>query len=479
MFEELSVKFENALKSLKGEDKITETNIEPALREVKRALLNADVNLEVVNSFLQDVRSDSVGVEVVRGIKPEQKFVEVVHKRLTDVMGENNEPIIESKNGPTIIMLVGLQGAGKTTGTAKLGLYLKNKGKKVLMIGADTFRPAAKEQLNTLGTQNGISVYIGDENDTSKQIVEKGILKGKEEGYDQIIIDTAGRLYIDEQMMGEVSNIKNTIKPDETLLVVDAMIGQEAAELTRVFNEKVGITGAILTKMDGDSRGGAALSIKQVSGKPIKLIGTGEKVEALEPFYPERIAGRILGMGDILSLVDKAQKEVEISDVMNMQKKFEEATFDFTDFLQQMQLIKRMGSIGSIMKMIPGLNKIDNSALKEGEIQLKKFQSMIGSMTKEEKRQPELLVKSSKRRKRIAMGSGYGDHDVDKMVNDFVRMRRLMQGISKGNMGGMPELLRGQGPSNTKGNEKVRRQEGGRGVIPEKGTKKKKGFFDL
>lgn len=479
MFEELSVKFENALKSLKGEDRITETNIEPALREVKRALLNADVNLEVVNSFLQDVKRDAVGIEVVRGIKPEQKFVEIVHKRLTEVMGENNQPIIESEIGPTIIMLVGLQGAGKTTGTAKLGLYLKNRGKKVLMIGADTFRPAAKEQLNTLGKQNGISVYIGNESDTSKQIVQGGITKAKEESFDQIIIDTAGRLYIDEEMMGEVSDIKNTFKPDETLLVVDAMIGQEAAELTRVFNEKVGITGAILTKMDGDSRGGAALSIKKVSGKPIKLIGTGEKVEALEPFYPERIAGRILGMGDILSLVDKAQKEVEISDVMSMQKKFEEATFDFTDFLKQMQLIKRMGSIGSIMKMIPGLNKIDDSTLKEGEIQLKKFQSMINSMTKEEKKQPELLVKSPKRRKRIAMGSGYGDHDVDKMVNDFVRMRKLMQGISKGNISGMPDLLRGQGPSNTRMNEKGQRQGGSRGDNPERSTKKKKGFFDL
>lgn len=479
MFEELSVKFENALKSLKGEDRITETNIEPALREVKRALLNADVNLEVVNSFLQDVKRDAVGIEVVRGIKPEQKFVEIVHKRLTEVMGENNQPIIESEIGPTIIMLVGLQGAGKTTGTAKLGLYLKKRGKKVLMIGADTFRPAAKEQLNTLGKQNGISVYIGNESDTSKQIVQGGIIKAKEESFDQIIIDTAGRLYIDEEMMGEVSDIKNTFKPDETLLVVDAMIGQEAAELTRVFNEKVGITGAILTKMDGDSRGGAALSIKKVSGKPIKLIGTGEKVEALEPFYPERIAGRILGMGDILSLVDKAQKEVEISDVMSMQKKFEEATFDFTDFLKQMQLIKRMGSIGSIMKMIPGLNKIDDSTLKEGEIQLKKFQSMINSMTKEEKKQPELLVKSPKRRKRIAMGSGYGDHDVDKMVNDFVRMRKLMQGISKGNISGMPDLLRGQGPSNTRMNEKGQRQGGSRGDNPERSTKKKKGFFDL
>lgn len=478
MFEELSLKFENAVKSLKGEDRITETNIDPALKEVKKALLNADVNLEVVNSFLQDVRRDAVGVEVVRGIKPDQKFVEVVHKKLTDVMGEGNEPIIESDSRPTIIMLVGLQGAGKTTGTAKLGLYLKNKGKKVLMIGADTFRPAAKEQLNTLGKQIGISVYIGNEQDISKRIVEDGLSKSKDEGFDYVIIDTAGRLYIDEEMMDEVADLKNSFKPSETLLVVDAMIGQEAAELTRVFNEKVGITGAMLTKMDGDSRGGAALSIKKVSGKPIKLIGTGEKVEALEPFYPERIAGRILGMGDILSLVDKAQKEVELGDVMSMQRKFEEATFDFTDFLQQMQLIKRMGSIGSIMKMIPGLNKIDDSALKEGEMQLKKCQSMIGSMTKEEKKEPELLVKSSKRRKRVAMGSGYGDHEVDKMVNDFVRMRKLMQGISKGNLSGMPDLLKGQGPSNARDRNRTGIQEANHKQNPEK-NKKKKGFFDL
>ena len=480
MFEELSAKFEDALKSLKGEDKITDSNIEPALREVRRALLTADVNLEVVNSFLNDVRKDAIGTEVVRGIKPEQKFVEVVHKRLTDIMGENNEPIYESKEGPTTIMLVGLQGAGKTTGTAKLGLYLKGKGKKVLMIGADTFRPAAKEQLTTLGKQNNIDVYTGEQNDTSKEIVEAGILKGRDEGYNQIIIDTAGRLYIDEQMMEEVADIKRRVEPHETLLVVDAMIGQEAAELTRVFNEKVGITGAILTKMDGDSRGGAALSIKKVSGRPIKLIGTGEKVEALEPFYPDRLAGRILGMGDILSLVDKAQKEVEVNDVISMQKKFEEATFDFTDFLQQLGLIKRMGSIGNIMKMIPGMNKIDDGALKEGEVQLKKFQSMIGSMTADEKKQPELLVKSAKRRRRIALGSGYVEADVDKMVNDFVRMRKLMQGISKGNISGMPDLLRGQKTSAQKLNDNSRRKEGNREPNPvDRATKKKKGFFDL
>jgi signal recognition particle subunit SRP54 len=311
-------------------------------------------------------------------------------------------------------------------------------------------------------------------------IVEEGIRKGKDESFDSIIIDTAGRLYIDEQMMEEVALIKKKIEPNETLLVVDAMIGQEAAELTRVFNEKVGITGAILTKMDGDSRGGAALSIKKVSGKPIKLIGTGEKVEALEPFYPERIAGRILGMGDILSLVDKAQKEVEVNDVLKIQKKFQEASFDFTDFLQQLKLISRMGSIGGLMKMIPGMNKIDDKTLKMGEIQLKKFQTMIGSMTNEEKKEPELLVKSAKRRRRIAIGSGFAENEVDKMVSDFVRMRKMMQGISKGNMSGMMDMMRNPVDSVRKTSSKTKtKQREGDSSIESKATKKKKGFFEL
>jgi signal recognition particle subunit SRP54 len=421
-----------------------------------------------------------VGIEVVRGIRPEQKLIDIVHKKLTNVMGENNSPINESLEGPTVIMLVGLQGAGKTTGAAKLGLYLKGKGKKVLMVGADTFRPAAKDQLKTLGSQIGINVYTGNENGTSNEIVEEGIRKGKDEGFDSIIIDTAGRLYIDEKMMEEVAQIKKKIVPNEVLLVVDAMIGQEAAELTRVFNEKVGITGAILTKMDGDSRGGAALSIKKVSGKPIKLIGTGEKVEALEPFYPERIAGRILGMGDILSLVDKAQKEVEINDVLNIQKKFQEASFDFTDFLQQLKLISRMGSIGGLMKMIPGMNKIDDKTLKTGEIQLKKFQSMIGSMTNEEKKEPELLVKSAKRRRRIAIGSGFGENEVDKMVSDFVRMRKMMQGISKGNMSGMMDMMKNPVDAVRKTSSRTKtKQREGDSSMESKATKKKKGFFEL
>jgi signal recognition particle subunit SRP54 len=480
MFDDLSRKFEDALKSLRGQDKITDINIEPALKEVRKALISADVNLSVVDEFLRDVRNEAVGIEVVRGIRPEQKLIDIVHKKLTNVMGENNSPINESLEGPTVIMLVGLQGAGKTTGAAKLGLYLKGKGKKVLMVGADTFRPAAKDQLKTLGSQIGINVYTGNENGTSNEIVEEGIRKGKDESFDSIIIDTAGRLYIDEKMMEEVAQIKKKIVPNEVLLVVDAMIGQEAAELTRVFNEKVGITGAILTKMDGDSRGGAALSIKKVSGKPIKLIGTGEKVEALEPFYPERIAGRILGMGDILSLVDKAQKEVEINDVLNIQKKFQEASFDFTDFLQQLKLISRMGSFGGLMKMIPGMNKIDDKTLKTGEIQLKKFQSMIGSMTNEEKKEPELLVESAKRRRRIAIGSGFGENEVDKMVSDFVRMRKMMQGISKGNMSGMMDMMKNPVDAVRKTSSRTKtKQREGDSSMESKATKKKKGFFEL
>jgi signal recognition particle subunit SRP54 len=274
-------------------------------------------------------------------------------------------------------------------------------------------------------------------------------------------------------MMNEVAEIKRKIDPQEVLLVVDAMIGQEAAELTRRFNDEVGITGAILTKMDGDSKGGAALSIKKISGKPIKLVGTGEKVEALEPFYPERMAGRILGMGDILSLVDRAQKEVEMNDMVTIQKKFQDASFDFDDFVKQLRLIKSMGSLGGIMKLIPGMNKVDDLSMKTGEIQLIKFQSMIGSMTKEERRNPDLLLKSTKRRKRIACGSGYGENDVEKMVTDFTRMRKMMQGITNGNISGLTNLMKG-----TKERE-VNAKELTKTPQKSKSIKKKKGFFEL
>jgi len=476
MFEELSVKFEDAIKTLKGEDRITENNLGPALKLVRRALLEADVNLTIANDFLQEVRDEAIGTEVVRGIRPEQKFIEVVHRRLANIMGERNEPLIDNHDKPTVIMLVGLQGAGKTTAAAKLGLYLKKEGKKVLMVAADTFRPAAKEQLSKLGNDIGIDVFTGGDEVNSINIASKGVRIGKEQGFVAIIVDTAGRLYIDEKSMDEVCRVKESINPDEVLLVVDSMIGQEAADLTRAFDNKVGITGAILTKLDGDSRGGAALSIKRVSGKPIKFIGIGEKVEALEAFYPDRLASRILGMGDILTLVDKAQKEIEIADIMTMQKKFQEASFDFKDFLQQMKLIKRMGSLGGLMRMIPGMNKIDQSTLKAGEKQLKKIESMIGSMTNREREQPELLIKSQKRRNRIATGSGHSNSEVDRIIQDFERMKGMMRNLSRGNLGDLQNsLMRNKEdllPIKTSERQVFKK-------LKKNEAKKRKGFFEL
>jgi signal recognition particle subunit SRP54 len=476
MFEELSSKFEAALRTFKGHNKISDENIVPALNEVKRALVEADVNLNVVNEFLRELKDKAIGIEVVKGITPEQKFIEVVHNKLVEIMGEGIEDLSLSNKSSTIL-LVGLQGAGKTTAAAKLALYLKQKKNRVMLVAADTFRPAAKEQLKTLGQQIGVDVFTGLEDQTSIEIARAGVEIGTQSGFDVIIIDTAGRLYVDDKLMNEIVLIKNELAPNEVLLVVDAMIGQEAASLARVFNEKIGITGSILTKMDGDSRGGAALSIKKVSGKSVKFVGTGEKVEALEPFYPKRIAGRILGMGDVLTLVDKAQKEIEIEDVLSMQKKFEEASFDFTDFLKQMRMIKRMGSISGIMKLIPGMGKIDDSALKAGEEQLKIIQSMIDSMTKEERANPQLLLKSQQRRKRVALGSGHNQGQVDKVVQDFEKMRAMMQNLVKGDFSGIQSKLR---INNLKSeNTSLKKESPNQNFLKKKESKKRKGFFEL
>jgi signal recognition particle subunit SRP54 len=478
MFEDLSSKLEAALKSIRGQDKITEDNIEPAIKAVKRALLEADTNLTVVNTFIKGVKEEALGIDVVRGITPEQKFIEIVHKKLVDTMGQVNETLLCENEKPGIIMLLGLQGAGKTTSAAKLARYLKDQGKNILIIASDTFRPAAQEQLTALGQQIRIDVFVGQPNQTSLQITLDGIKKANDENYNIAIVDTAGRLYIDDDLMQELAEMKQLIRPHDVLLVVDSMIGQEAADLTKAFNEKVGITGAILTKLDGDSRGGAALSINQVSGKPIKFIGTGEKVEALQPFYPDRIASRILGMGDILTLVDKAQKEVEMADVVRMQKKFQDASFDFSDFLQQMKLLKRMGSIGGLLKLLPGMNRIDEKTLKTGEGQLKKIQSMIDSMSSEERKNPNLLHKSPKRRRRIAAGSGHAEADVDKMINDFERMRGMMQGMVRGDFSKMQENLSTVGYPQTKNLHKHGLNQTEK-LEKVKEQKKRKGFFDL
>jgi signal recognition particle subunit SRP54 len=485
MFEELSQRFEEAVRGLRGQSTITETNVEGALQQVRRALLEADVSLPVVKEFVQEVRRKAVGTEVVRGVSPDQKFIQLVHEQLVDTMGGENAPLASAETPPTVVLMAGLQGAGKTTATAKLGLHLKEKGHRPLMVAADVYRPAAIDQLRTLGGEIGVEVFSLGTETSPEEIAAAGLARARQEGFDVVLVDTAGRLQIDASMMEEMVRIRDAVQPQEVLLVVDSMIGQEAAELTRAFHEQVGITGAVLTKLDGDSRGGAALSIRRVSGAPIKFIGTGEKVEALQPFHPERMASRILGMGDVLTLVEKAQKEVELADVEKMQRKLQEASFDFTDFLQQMRLIRRMGSLGGLMKMIPGLNKIDDDMLRQGEQQLKRIEAMIGSMTPQERHQPELLASQPSRRRRIAAGCGHTPAEVDRVLADFQKMRGVMQQMTRGGMPGMPGMpglpgmqgMPGMGAMGAGGPGSGRRRGGA--PRPPRPAKKRKGFADL
>ncbi|MGL5066122.1 MAG: signal recognition particle protein [Microcoleus sp.] len=443
MFEALADRLESTWKKLRGQDKISESNIQDALKEVRRALLEADVNLQVVKTFIADVAAKAQGAQVVSGVRPDQQFIKIVYDELVNVMGETNVPLASADPGPTVVLMAGLQGTGKTTATAKLALHLRKENRSTLLVATDIYRPAAIDQLLTLGKQIDVPVFELGKDTDPVEIARQGIERGKELGIDTIIVDTAGRLQIDRDMMAELARIKETVKPHETLLVVDAMTGQEAANLTRTFHDEIGITGAILTKLDGDSRGGAALSVRQISGAPIKFVGVGEKVEALQPFYPDRMASRILGMGDVLTLVERAQEEFDIADAEKMQQKMLEAKFDFTDFLKQTKLLKNMGSLGGILKMIPGMNKLSDEQMREGEVQLKRTEAMINSMTVDERRNPELLASSPSRRRRIAKGAGYKENDVTKLVSDFQKMRTMMQQMTSGNftgMGGLPGM---------------------------------------
>lgn len=437
MFEALSERFDSAWKKLRGQDKISEANIQEALKDVRRALLEADVNLQVVKTFIAEVQEQARGAEVVSGVNPGQQFIKIVSDELTKLMGETNAPLAQAETAPTVILMAGLQGTGKTTATAKLALQLRKQSRSALMVATDVYRPAAVDQLVTLGQQIDVPVFeLGTDADPV-EIARQGVAQAKAAGVDTVIVDTAGRLQIDPKMMAELAQIKAAIQPDEVLLVVDAMTGQEAATLTRTFHDEIGVTGAILTKMDGDTRGGAALSVRQVSGQPIKFIGVGEKVEALQPFYPDRMASRILGMGDVLTLVEKAQEAVDIADAEKLQEKILEAKFDFDDFLKQTRLMKNMGSLGGIMKMIPGMaGKISDDQLQQGETQLRRVEAMINSMTKQERKNPELLSGSPSRRRRIAGGAGYQEKDVSKLVSDFQKMRTMMQQMGAGGMGG-------------------------------------------
>jgi signal recognition particle subunit SRP54 len=465
MFDQLAESLESAWVKLRGKDKIKSSNIQDALKEVRRALLSADVNVQVVTNFVKEVETKAQGANVVSGVRPDQQFIKIVYDELVRTMGETNSPLANAAEKPTVILMAGLQGAGKTTATAKLALHLRKENRTTLMVATDVYRPAAIDQLITLGKQIDVPVFEIGTDANPVEIARQGIAKARELGVDTVIVDTAGRLQIDDRMMTELADVKAAIQPHEVLLVVDSAIGQEAANVTMTFHDRIGITGAILTKLDGDTRGGAALSVRAISGQPIKFVGVGEKVEALQPFYPERMASRILGMGDVLTLVEKAQEDFDVADAAKLTEKILEAKFDFNDFIKQMRLLKNMGSLGGLLKMIPGMGKLSDGQLKQGEDQLKKAEAMIQSMTKQERGNPDLLASTPSRRRRIAKGCGYTESDVSKLISEFTRMRSMMQQMTMGNFPGMG----GGNPS----------ARGGQPGAPAKAKKKKKGFGTL
>lgn len=434
MLENLGSRFQEIFKKVRGHGKLSESNIKDALREVKMSLLEADVNYKVVKDFTNKIQEKAIGTNVLTGINPGQQFIKIVNDELVELLGGTNSRLTKGVRNPTVVMLAGLQGAGKTTFAGKLGKFLKKQGEKVLMVGADVYRPAAIKQLRVLGEQTGIEVYSEEDNKNAVQICERGLAKAKELGSTYLIIDTAGRLHIDEDLMEELKEIKKIVKPQEILLVVDAMIGQDAVNLAESFNNALNIDGVVLTKLDGDTRGGAALSIKSVVGKPIKFIGVGEKLDDIELFHPDRLVSRILGMGDVVSLVEKAQSAIDEDDVKSLEEKIRTQKFDLNDFLKQLQNIKKLGSLGSILKMIPGMGEIGDLAPAEKE--MKKVEAIIQSMTKEERKNPDILKAS--RKQRIAKGSGTEVSDVNRLLKQFEQMKNMMKMFSGGKFPSFP-----------------------------------------
>ncbi|XP_074311807.1 signal recognition particle subunit SRP54, chloroplastic [Silene latifolia] len=441
MFGQLTTGLEAAWTKLRGQEVLTKENIAEPMRDIRRALLEADVSLPVVRRFVQSVTDQAVGVGLIKGVKPDQQLVKIVRDELVKLMGGEVSELVFSKSGPTVILLAGLQGVGKTTVSAKLAFYLKKLGKSCMLIAGDVYRPAAIDQLVILGKQVDVPVYTAGTDIKPSDIAKQGLAEAKKNNIDVVIVDTAGRLQIDKAMMDELKEVKKVVNPTEVLLVVDAMTGQEAAALVTTFNLEIGITGAILTKLDGDSRGGAALSVKEVSGKPIKLVGRGERMEDLEPFYPDRMAGRILGMGDVLSFVEKAQQVMQQDEAEDLQKKIMSAKFDFNDFLKQTRAVAQMGSMSRVIGMIPGMAKVTPAQIREAEKSLKFMESMIEVMTPEEREKPELLAESPQRRKRVAQDSGKTEQQVSQLVAQLfqmrVRMKNLM-GVMEG--GSIPAL---------------------------------------
>jgi signal recognition particle subunit SRP54 len=430
MFESLTQKLETAFKKLRGQGKITPQNIEESLREVRRALLDADVNYKVTKQFIEDVHKRAVGQEVLASITPGQLIIKIIHEEMVKLLGESKTDIAAAQAPPTVILVAGLQGSGKTTFSAKLANHLKSKGRLPLLVAADVHRPAAIDQLELLGKQLQIPVYA-DRGAGAVKIAGDSIGFARKNVRDTVIIDTAGRLHVDEEMMKEVESIRNTVQPHEILFVVDAMTGQDAVNTARAFHERLNFDGIVLTKLDGDSRGGAALSIRAVVQKPIKFIGVGEKLDALEPFYPERIASRILGMGDIVTLVEKAQEHFDEEKAVQLEEKLRKAQFTFEDFLDQLHQIKKMGSLEQMMSMIPGMNKLPANT-KIDESNLVRVEAIIQSMTAEERMRPSII--NGNRRRRIALGSGTTVQDVNRLLKQFDEMQRMMKRFSKGTM---------------------------------------------
>ncbi len=447
MFESLSDKLQDIIAKTSGQSELTQENMQDALREIRRALLEADVNLRVVKSFISSIKDRAEGEDVVRGVNPSQQLVKIVHDELVNLLGKDLSPLDFSGN-PNLIMMLGLQGSGKTTSSAKLAIKLKKEGRNPLLVACDVYRPAAITQLKALGTQSEIEVYAEEESKDVQSIVKNAISYAKEKGFNTLILDTAGRLQIDTDMMAELLLIDRIFHPTEKLLVIDSMTGQESVNVAENFDAQLGITGLVLTKLDGDSRGGAALSIAYCTGKPIKLTGTGEKLNALEDFYPQRMADRILGMGDIVSLVERAQEVFDEKTAKEMEKKMAKAEFSFNDFLKMQSQMKMFGSMEQLLGMLPGLkmSKDDRQMIShEGEKQFKRIEVFIQSMTPEEREHPELMNTSRKRR--ISAGSGIPIHDINLYINQFEQMRKMMKGMSdlKSNLGKLGGKLGAQG----------------------------------
>jgi signal recognition particle subunit SRP54 len=426
-FEGLADRLQKVMSKIRGKGKVTEADVKEMMREVRLALLEADVNFKVVKDFIKRVSERAVGQEVMKSLTPGQQVIKVVKEELTELMGGEQSKIAVSAKPPTVVLMVGLQGAGKTTTTGKLANLLRKKyNRKPLLVAADIYRPAAIKQLETLGKQLNIPVFSLGDQVSPVEIAKKAVETAKNEHYDYVLIDTAGRLHIDETLMDELKQIKEATKPDEIFLVVDAMTGQDAVNVAQSFNDQLGLTGVILTKLDGDTRGGAALSVKAVTNTPIKFVGLGEKLDALEPFHPERMASRILGMGDVLTLIEKAQAAVDAEKAKELEQKMRTMSFTFDDFLEQLEQVRKMGPLDELISMLPGANKIKGlKNIQVDDKQISHVEAIIRSMTKEEKLHPEII--NASRKKRIAKGSGTSIQEVNRLLKQFEEMKKMMK----------------------------------------------------